>query len=81
VLIVAIDNIHLASYLLIRSLRFYVRGADSNKMDEEEILKKYLHQEKMCVTVERLEILRAATKFEGTFSADELCEKINSSGF
>jgi Fe2+ or Zn2+ uptake regulation protein len=50
-------------------------------MDEEEILKKYLHQEKMCVTVERLEILRAATKFEGTFSADELCEKINSSGF
>jgi Fur family ferric uptake transcriptional regulator len=66
--------------LLTRPKDFRREEPYEEKMHEEEILRKYLHQEKMCVTVERLEILRAATKFEGTFSADELCEKINNSG-
>jgi Fur family ferric uptake transcriptional regulator len=50
-------------------------------MNDEEVLRRYLHQEKMCVTAERLEIVRVAAVFEGTFSADELCEKLNASGF
>jgi len=49
-------------------------------MNEVEILKRYLHREKMCITYERLEMVRTLADLEETFTADELCEKLGERG-